>query len=104
MTNERVAGVIRLSDLTDATTSPERQRESVTYAAKARGAEIVMWAEDLDVSASKTSPFERPSLRRVLDNPDDWDTLLFWRLDRFVRNAVQFNDMIKWCLAKGKNL
>jgi len=49
--SERVIGVIRLSDKTDATTSPERQRASISNAAAARNATIVGWAEDIDVSA-----------------------------------------------------
>ncbi|MET7972868.1 recombinase family protein [Streptomyces mirabilis] len=102
--NERVIGVIRLSDKTDSTTSPERQRASITSAAAARGATIVGWAEDIDVSASQKSPWERPELSKWLARPDEWDALMFWRLDRFVRRVSDFAEMIKWCQAREKNL
>ncbi|WP_406422792.1 recombinase family protein [Streptomyces sp. NBC_00873] len=101
---ERVIGVIRLSDKTDVTTSPKRQRASITNAAAARSAKIVGWAEDIDVSASQKSPWERPELARWLARPDDWDALMFWRLDRFVRKVSDFAEMIKWCHAHNKNL
>ncbi|MCJ0872916.1 recombinase family protein [Streptomyces sp. AP-93] len=102
--SERVIGVIRLSDKTDATTSPERQRASITSAAAARGAAIIGWAEDIDVSASQKSPWERPELSKWLARSEEWDALMFWRLDRFVRRVSDFAEMIKWCQARDKNL
>lgn len=41
---------------------------------------------DLDVSASKTSPWERPQLPRWLSNPQAYDALVFWRFDRAIRS------------------
>lgn len=102
--SERVIGVIRLSDKTDATTSPERQRASISNAAAARNATIEGWAEDIDVSASQKSPWERPELAAWLSKPEQWDSLMFWRLDRFVRKVSDFAEMIKWCQSHGKNL
>jgi site-specific DNA recombinase len=57
----RVLGVIRLSDLSDETTSPERQRSSIEKYAGAYDHEIVGWAEDIDVSGA-VSPFDRKDL------------------------------------------
>ncbi|MFJ4552031.1 recombinase family protein [Streptomyces sp. NPDC088817] len=102
--NERIIGVIRLSDKTDVTTSPERQRSSIENASAARGAEIVGWAEDIDVSASQKSPWERPELSKWLDHPEQWDALMFWRLDRFVRKVSDFAEMIRWCQKYDRNL
>lgn len=101
---ERILGSIRLSDWKDETTSPERQEEIVTASASARSGTIVGWARDIDVSASKVHPFERPELGKWLKTPDEFDTLLFWKLDRFVRSVSDFHDMIKWCDQHGKNL
>ncbi|QKV91450.1 hypothetical protein HUT19_06560 [Streptomyces sp. NA02950] len=47
---------IRLSVRTVETTSPTRQRSANQQSAQALGARIVGEAEDLDVSASKTTP------------------------------------------------
>jgi hypothetical protein len=79
---ETLRGVrcVRLSVLTDETTSPERQREADDIAA-ALGidfgeGETFREAVDLDVSASKFGPFDRPQLGGWLDRPDEYDALL----------------------------
>ncbi|WP_229848376.1 recombinase family protein [Streptomyces melanogenes] len=88
---ETLRGVrcIRLSVRTDETTSPERQRESDDQAAAALGIDFgegdaLREAVDLDVSASKVGPFERPQLGAWLKRPDDFDALVFWRFDRAI--------------------
>ncbi|WP_253866921.1 recombinase family protein [Mycobacterium asiaticum] len=48
--------VVRLSRVTDATTSPERQRATCRELCEERGYEVVGITEDLDVSAGSTSP------------------------------------------------
>ena len=60
-------GPVRLSVLTDETTSPGRQREADDQAAAALGIDFgegdaLREAVDLDVSASKIGPFDRPEL------------------------------------------
>jgi DNA invertase Pin-like site-specific DNA recombinase len=101
---ERVLGVIRLSVMTDESTSPERQRAIIESAAKARGAEIVDWAIDLDVSASSVRPADRPELGKRIADPVGFDTMMFWRVDRLCRKVGDFSDMIKWAEDHGKNL
>ena len=49
----RLLAHIRLSDLTDETTSPERQKKEIEGYAR-RDDTIVAWTEDLDVSGSIT--------------------------------------------------
>lgn len=100
----RALGVIRLSELTKDTTSPARQHEIITAAAKARGSTIVGWAEDLDVSASKIHPMKRPGLGKWLGQDHEYDEILFWRVDRLVRRVGDFADMIKWAEDRGKGL
>ena len=90
--------------MTQETTSPERQEEIITAAACARGSEIIGWARDLDVSASKVHPMERPELAEWLARPDEFDEIIFWRLDRLIRKVSDFADMIKWAEKYGKGL
>ncbi len=101
----RAIGAIRLSELTEETTSPERQREIIQAKAASRGDELVGWAEDLDVSASKTHPMKRPQLGAWLEHPSDFDCVIFWRLDRFVRRVFpDFYDMVSWSAEHGIGL
>ena len=114
----RALGVVRLFVETDHTTSPERQREIIEAEASKRGSEIVGWAEDLDVSASKVHPMDRPDLCQWLSPgapdryraarysapPAEYDEILFWRLDRIVRSSLDWADLMRWAAANGKVL
>lgn len=95
---------VRLSDMTDVTTSPLRQREAGEGQAARIGARVVGEAIDLDVSATKTSPFERPQLGEWLRRPDDFDVLIFWRLDRAVRSLADMEDLARWAKNHHKRL
>ncbi|MFD9666062.1 recombinase family protein [Rhodococcus sp. NPDC059968] len=89
--------VIRLSRVTDATTSPERQLEACRALCEQRGYEVVGVAEDLDVSAGLTTPFERPQLGDWLDNRfHEVDVLVVYRMDRIVRRLLDLADLIRW--------
>jgi site-specific DNA recombinase len=89
--------VVRLSRVTDATTSPERQLETCRDLCRTRGYEVVGIAEDLDVSAGKTSPFDRPQVGDWLTNrPDEFDVLVFFRADRIVRRLLDLAELIRW--------
>lgn len=92
---------IRLSVLTDETTSPERQREADDLVAASLGIDCgegdhLREAVDLDVSASKTGPFDRPQLGRWLSNPDSFDALVWWRFDRAIRSMAHMHELAKW--------
>jgi site-specific DNA recombinase len=89
--------VIRLSRVTDATTSPERQLVACKELCAARGYEVVGIAEDLDVSAGKTTPFDRPQLGKWLKRPGEFDVLVVYRVDRIVRRLFDLADLIRWC-------
>ncbi|MFI9444228.1 MULTISPECIES: recombinase family protein [Streptomyces] len=96
-TQLRGVSVLRLSVLTDETTSPERQRAANAAAAAGLGIDLGdREAVDLGVSASKTTPFERPELGKWLRRPDDFDALCFWRFDRAVRSMADMDDLVKW--------
>ncbi|MEU1510904.1 recombinase family protein [Streptomyces sp. NPDC005811] len=88
---------LRLSVLTDETTSPERQRAANDGAAAALGIDLAdREAVDLGVSASKTTPFERRELGAWLRRPDDFDALMFWRFDRAIRSMDDMHELAKW--------
>ncbi|MFE9335257.1 recombinase family protein [Streptomyces sp. NPDC007063] len=98
MTRLRGLRGIRLSVLTDETTSPERQRAATTYAADLEGVDLAdREAVDLGVSASKVHPFERPELSRWIASPDEWDAMVWWRFDRLIRSMADMHDVAKWC-------
>ena len=74
----RLLSVIRLSDLTDATTSPDRQRAKNQQYADLGDHKIIGEAVDLDVSGA-VNPFERKSLGPWLTDPvkvGQWDVLI----------------------------
>jgi site-specific DNA recombinase len=99
----RLLGVTRLSDLTDETTSPERQKQRITTYASLQEHEIVGWAEDLDVSGA-VSPFDRPRLGPWLKRPDEWDGLIVSKYDRLTRSLLDFLMLYKWLSEHGKTL
>ncbi|KOT56242.1 MULTISPECIES: recombinase family protein [Streptomyces] len=100
---ETLRGVrcVRLSVLTDETTSPERQREADDTAAAALNIDFgdgdqLREAVDLDVSASTFSPFDRPQLGGWLARPDEFDALVWWRFDRAIRSMAHMHELAKW--------
>lgn len=96
---------IRLSVLTDETTSPVRQELDLRKLALDRGCRVVGVASDLNVSATKVPPWKRKELGEWLNNrAPEFDEILFWKLDRFVRRLTDLSTMIDWCLKYGKNL
>ncbi|VEG58152.1 phague integrase [Mycolicibacterium aurum] len=90
--------VVRLSRVTDVTTSPERQLQTCRELCAQRGYEVVGVAEDLDVSAGSTAPFDRPQLGNWLENRrGEFDVLVVFRMDRIVRRLLDLADLIRWC-------
>lgn len=93
----RIVGVVRLSQVTDVTTSPERQKEAIERWAAEAGHTIVGWAVDLDVSGS-TDPFERDELGPWLrERTGEFDGLCAAKIDRWARSIVHFSKLLAWC-------
>jgi DNA invertase Pin-like site-specific DNA recombinase len=93
----RALSAVRLSVLTDETTSPERQTAANEESAAFLGAEIIGEAVDLGVSASKTTPFTRPALGPWLrERADEFDVLCYWRFDRAIRSMADLNELVQW--------
>ncbi|GAB93164.1 hypothetical protein GORHZ_207_00130 [Gordonia rhizosphera NBRC 16068] len=89
--------VVRLSRTTEATTSPQRQREVCAKLCAERGYNVVGVAEDLDVSAGKVAPIDRPQLGGWMRHrADDFDVIVFARLDRIARRMLDLADLIRW--------
>ncbi|MBF6449509.1 recombinase family protein [Nocardia elegans] len=100
-----VLGRIRLSRVTDATTSPERQREDITKWADANGHTVIGWAEDLNVSRA-VDPLKAPDLKPWLepDTAQGWDILVGAKLDRIATGSIYLNRVMDWCTSNGKAL
>ncbi|MCX4661013.1 recombinase family protein [Streptomyces uncialis] len=95
--------------LTDETTSPERQREADDKVAAELGIDFgegdaLREAVDLDVSASKFGPFDRPQLGKWLGRPEEFDALVWWRFDRAIRSMEHMHELAKWARAHRKML
>lgn len=102
---KRALVVVRLSRVTDETTSPLRQREACLELCEQRGYEVIGTAEDLDISAGKTSPFDRPQLGDWLTNRrGEFDVLVTFRMDRIVRRLLDLADLIRWCQSNSVSL
>ncbi|MCH5676001.1 recombinase family protein [Streptomyces gilvus] len=96
---------VRLSVLTEDTTSPVRQELDLRMLAREKGCRVVGVASDLNVSATKVPPWKRKQLGDWLNNRvPEFDVLMFWKLDRFVRRLSDLATMIDWCLKYEKNL
>ncbi len=76
----------------------------ITAAQERVGGSFVGWATDLDISALKTTPWERPELAYWLDRPDEWDVLIWQRMDRAVRSMADMADLGRYAKQHGKRL
>ncbi|SUA04022.1 phague integrase [Mycolicibacterium fortuitum] len=102
----RVLGAVRLSKLTEESTSPDRQRERIHWWAQGhQPATVVAISEDLDTSGA-LDPFKRASLGKWLTDtpPEPWDVLVAWKLDRISRSSMDTETLLRWCLERGKRI
>lgn len=85
-------------------TSHITQRGKGQSYAESQGWEVVGAFEDLDVSAIKLSPFERPDLSEWLHRESEWDALVFAKTDRVFRSAADCVKLAEWCREHHKML
>ncbi len=82
----------------DEKTSHISQRGKGEAYAESQAWTVVGAFEDLDVSAIKLSPWDRPDLASWLkDRPDEWDALIFAKTDRVFRSAADCVKLAEWC-------
>ncbi|MET8585109.1 recombinase family protein [Streptomyces collinus] len=92
----RALGVVRLSTVTEVTTSPGRQRAAIRMCAERLRLTLIAEAADLGVSARRTSPFERPSLSSWLQRPGEYDALVWSHVDRAARSVPHMSQLLEW--------
>jgi len=69
----------------------------MTAASPLRRVNLVGVAQDLAVSAFHIHPLKRPALKAWFDRSAEYQVLIYWRQDRFVRRLVpDFTYMIAW--------
>jgi site-specific DNA recombinase len=95
---ERLLGVIRLSQESEESTSPERQKAHVEAIAQYREAVIVGWAIDMDVSGRYVAPWDRPDLGDWMNNrAEEYDGYASWKMDRITRKPLHFYLLMERC-------
>ncbi|MCD9873809.1 recombinase family protein [Streptomyces guryensis] len=98
----RALGVVRISVGNEHQTGPETQKTRITKRVDADEAELVGFAEDVDVSAS-ISPWMRPQLGDWINNrAHEFDVLYVFKIDRIARSSRDLSDLIDWCEKHGK--
>jgi DNA invertase Pin-like site-specific DNA recombinase len=85
----RLLAAVRLSRLSDSTTSVDTQAENLEEYARRNGHTIVALTEDLDVSGGKPIR-KRPGVGPWFDRLDEWDALAGYSIDRMFRNHYDF--------------
>jgi site-specific DNA recombinase len=85
----RLIAAVRLSRLSDSTTSRETQGDELMRYARQHGHDIIATTEDLDVSGGKPI-MKRPGVGPWFDRMDEWDALAGYSIDRMFRNHLDF--------------
>lgn len=80
------------------------QRDEGDDDARKEGWGVVGHFEDLDVSAGEFSPWDRPDLGGWLRQPDEWDALIFNKVDRAFRSNKDCADLADWAKRNKKIL
>ena len=96
----------RLSHMTDSTTHLVTETETIGEFVKRKNIEVWAEAEDLDVSGGKPIR-ERPKIGKLLalENLDEWDVLILYKLDRGFRNHLDFVTFYhEYCERYGKKI
>lgn len=94
----RLLGVIRLSQESEESTSPERQQAHIEAIAQYREAVIVGYAIDMDVSGRTVAPWDRPELGDWMNNrAEEYDGYAAWKMDRITRKPLHFYLLMERC-------
>lgn len=87
-------GYVRLSELTEATVSPDSQRAAIEAWADSHSAELVAMRQDLDLSGRRG--VERPAFTQALEDISSGraQVLVVAKLDRLARSVVSFHEAL----------
>lgn len=94
----RAALIVRLSDWVDGTTSVDRQRKDGLDFIRSQGWNFdpdTDTFEDIDISGWKE--VRRPGLEALLARLNDYDVVVFWKLDRVFRSVKRFLAFLEAC-------
>src|SRR6266403_522117 len=95
----RAAIYARLSRATEESTSIERQVKACRSFAEARGYDVVLTSDvDVDVSGGQLS---RPGLNEVRSRWDEFDVVIFFKLDRLSRSLLDFVSLLEEARSNG---
>lgn len=97
-------GYVRLSELTEATVSPDSQRAAIQAWADSHSAQLVAIHEDLDLSGRRG--VERPAFTQALEDIHTGraQVLVVAKLDRLARSVVSFHEALAIVEAAGGHL
>lgn len=102
----RAASLVRLSQMVDSTTSPQRQRADNAARIEAGGwlfDPAVDQFEDLDRSGYDQT-VRRPGLEALRAKLSSYDVIVFWKLDRAFRSMKAFLRFLEECEANNVGL
>jgi len=100
----RCAIYVRISLSTEESVSIERQIESATAYAKARGWTVVGIYEDRGVSATHNKPEDRDGWQDLLAARDAYDAVVIWKVDRLARRVIDFLNANEAVKARGAGI
>ncbi|MEU6376534.1 recombinase family protein [Streptomyces sp. NPDC046909] len=83
----------RLSRVTEASTSIERQDETCRAEVRRRGGRVAGVWTDEGVSGAKP-PLERPGMKELLDHLSGMDAVMVWKIDRIARSFLGFAEIV----------
>ncbi|WP_396658380.1 recombinase family protein [Microbacterium sp.] len=91
----RVLAYVRLSKLTETTTSPERQREAIADFIERKRWTLVDTVEDIDVSATRHR-LDRPGIHEIRRRikRGEAEAVVVHRLDRIARNVADVSTLL----------
>lgn len=94
----RVAIYVRISRITEATTSIARQIQHCEDLCKQRGWKVVEIFADEGVSGA-VDPDDRPAMGKMLSDLSRYNAIVFYKIDRLARSTVAFADLMERCQA-----
>lgn len=93
----------RLSRITEASTSIERQDTSCRAEVSRRGGTVVGVFKDEGVSGA-LPPMDRPGMKELLHSLTGVDIVMVWKIDRIARSFIGFAEIVKELDAHGVSL